>query len=367
MDLPSLTSTNVFHALARIDRTADIVEGYLVEHPTTGIGLDDEIANVASVLGPSLLKPLARALEDEDRTSVCIVAIGVLGWVPLHALAWDENGAARCLLDGFDVAYAPSSYVRQVCRDRARGRPRFQRLLAVGNPLPQTNPLPNSEHAAALVESVVPAEERVLLVGEAATKEAVMEALPSASHVHLACHGCAAGDVRAFDSALSLDNDRTVSAAEILGLDLSRARIVVASACETGVIPGYETADEALALSTVFLGAGAAGVVASLWSVDDYGTSLLMARFYEHLVPNPDNPAGALRAAQLWLRDLTVEEEAKYAARHPALERQCARRARARNDLNDLEAGEGNVDDRATQTAGFDAPTMWAAFIFSGA
>lgn len=136
-----------------------------------------------------------------------------------------------------------------------------------------------------------------------------------------------------------------------------------ASACETGVIPGYETADEVLALSTVFLGAGAAGAVASLWSVNDYATSLLMTRFYEELVATPAKPARALRVAQLWLRDLNVEEEARYAARHPALEEQRTRRQGAWNGVGDEIDGK----HRQTRSAGFGAPTMWAAFVFSGA
>jgi CHAT domain-containing protein len=144
----------------------------------------------------------------------------------------------------------------------------------------------------------------------------------------------------------------------LLEIDLSRARLVVASACETGVVPSYELADEALALSTVFLGAGAAGVIASLWSVNDYATTLLMTRFYEHLVAKPDDVAGALRNAQLWLRDLSAFDEAAYAARHPCLTVQHTRHV----------SGESSPDNPAAAgSAGFRCPTMWAAFVFSGA
>jgi CHAT domain-containing protein len=144
-------------------------------------------------------------------------------------------------------------------------------------------------------------------------------------------------------------HDRTATAAELLDIDLSTNRLVVASACETGVVPGYELADEVLSLSTVFLAAGAAGVVASMWSVDDYATSLLMARFYERLTMMPDDPGQALREAQLWLRDLTVEQEARYVATRAALRTLRAQR------------------DPALAGTRFDAPTMWAGFIFSGA
>jgi CHAT domain-containing protein/tetratricopeptide (TPR) repeat protein len=353
VDLPSLTSTAVLEAMLRVDPEAEIAEGYLVQQSSTGLLLDDEIATMAALLGPVLLEPLARALREAGATSVCLVPIGLLGRVPLHALVWAQHDGPRCLLDEFVVAYAPSMYVRQVCHARAVARPGFNRLVAVGNPLPQAEPLCHAEDEARLVSATVPATERVLLLGEAATKETILEAIPSASHIHLSCHGRASGDARAFDSALSFDHDRPVSAAEILDVELSRARLVVASACETGVIPGYENADEALALSTVFLGAGTAGVVASLWSVGDYPTSLLMTRFYEELVETPTHPARALRVAALWLRDLSPEEEAQYAARHPMLEYPRSRQRAAREE--------------GAYVAEFRRPTTWAAFVFNGA
>ena len=351
VDLPSLTSTAVWEAMARVDGDAGTIEGYWVQQQITGPLLDEEIAAMAAVLGPGLLEPLARALRDAGATSVCLVTIGLLGRVPLHALSWEQDADARCLLDEVTVSYAPSAYVRQICHARAAVRAGFERLVAVGNPLPQAMPLPESQHEARLVGELVPAAEQVVLLGEAATKEAVLEAIPSASHIHLACHGHASGDSRGFDSVLILDHDRPVSAAEILELDLSRTRLVVASACETGVVPGYGTSDEVLALSTVLIGAGAAGVVASLWSVDDYATALLMVRFYEELVATPSDPARALQIASLWLRDLDPDEEARYAARHPTLERR--RQSRA--------------CDGGAESYEFGYPSVWAAFVFSGA
>jgi CHAT domain-containing protein len=45
--------------------------------------------------------------------------------------------------------------------------------------------------------------------------------------------------------------------------------------------------------------AGAARVLASLWSVDDRATSLLMERFYRHMISGGMSPAAALRQAQI--------------------------------------------------------------------
>jgi CHAT domain-containing protein len=350
--LPSSTSATVFQALVRLGPNAESADGFLIQQAAAGPELDKEIERAASILGPDLMEPLAGALHESGATSVCIVPIGLLGRVPLHALSWDTFDGDRCLLDDFAVSYAPSAYVRRACESRAADRNTFNRLLTVGNPLPQSCPLPGAEREARLVAEILPADDCVVLIGEAATKEAVMQAMPSASHVHLSCHGEASGDTRAFDSALYFAHDRTVSASEILDLPLTRTRLVVASACQTGVLPGHEANDEALALSTVFLGAGAAGVLASLWSVDDYATSLLMTRFYEVLADMPDDPAQASRRAALWLRDLSPDAEARYANRHPMFAEH---------------RGRIPSPSQAGQTSRFGRPTSWGAFVFSGA
>ncbi len=353
ISLPDLTSDAIRESLLRVNATTQDIEGFLVEQRRGGPELDRAIRDASALLGPALMRPLAHRLYEFGVESVTIVPLGLLGWIPLHALEWDDGVRARCLLDTAKVAQAPSGYALHVCRARTRRGSNFERLLAVGNPLPSSDPLGGAELEAAVVGDTVPADDTLLLLGEAATKEAVLEALPSASHIHLACHGEATGDPRAFDAALIFDHNRPVSAAEIIELDLSQTRVVVASACVTAVIPSYESVDESLSLSTIFLGAGAAGAIASLWPVDDYATALLMSRFYEELVAAPERPARALRTAQLWLRDLSVDEEQRYAASRASL---AEHRARPRRRGADRTAG----------SAGYTDPSAWAAFALNG-
>src|SRR5262249_19494225 len=76
------------------------------------------------------------------------------------------------------------------------------------------------------------------------------------------------------------------------------AELVVLSACNTGL--GKDVKGEGLiGLTRGFMYAGAAGVVASLWKVDDEATAALMQRFYEHMLKKGLAPAAALRESQL--------------------------------------------------------------------
>jgi CHAT domain-containing protein len=108
----------------------------------------------------------------------------------------------------------------------------------------------------------------------------------------------------------------------------------------------------------VFVAAGAAGVIASLWAVDDYASALLMSHFYE-LISNEEtdvqaSPAAALRDAQLWLRDLTADAETDYLSERPL-----------------LRAHREESAARGRRRGGTDRPysdvSLWAPFTFTGA
>ena len=77
--------------------------------------------------------------------------------------------------------------------------------------------------------------------------------------------------------------------------------LVVLSACRTGegeIIPG----EGVVGLSWALLRAGARGVVASLWSVEDAATTDLMVAFHRELATRTD-PVQALAAAQRQLAE----------------------------------------------------------------
>ena len=113
----------------------------------------------------------------------------------------------------------------------------------------------------------------------------MLEVLPSATHVHFACHGGGRFFDPLLSAALSLSSEEPLSAREVAGLEIS-ARLVVASACETGVPQGYYEVDESLGLSHLHSWRqGRLGVVSTLWQVDDFATALIMSKFYEGIFP----------------------------------------------------------------------------------
>lgn len=185
-----------------------------------------------------------------------------------------------------------------------------------------------------------------LLTGASAGKARLIRELPRSRYVHLATHGFFAEPQ--YLSLLQLDPQRPggaqigsaspgsstavagrnplllsgvvlaganlpppigpagiLTAEEIAQLGLDRTRLVVLSACETGLgdVAGGEGV---LGLQRAFGLAGARTTIASLWKVDDRATQRLMTLFYENLWRKKLGAAEALRQAQLaLLRDPT--------------------------------------------------------------
>jgi CHAT domain-containing protein len=87
-----------------------------------------------------------------------------------------------------------------------------------------------------------------------------------------------------------------VEVREVYGLDLSGTDLVALSACETQ-LGEHGRGDDIVGLNRAFMAAGASHVVASLWTVDDAATSMLMRAFYKNLKRGMSK-AAALQAAQ---------------------------------------------------------------------
>jgi CHAT domain-containing protein len=291
-----------------------------------------------------LLGPAADLLADRR---LVVVADGALQYLPFAALFRPASPRAapgeepELLLARHEVVSLPSASVLAAQREAwAARRPAAKMLAVLADPVfsakderlaglakgaPATappagesatrarGPLPSSSlprllfsrREALAITAYAPAAETFLALDFAANRDVVVSGRLSDYRIlHFATHGSI--DTR--NPALSGLTLSQVDAAgrplqgmlglgDIYGLDLD-ADLVVLSACETAL--GRQIRGEGLVgLTRGFMYAGAARVLASLWSVRDRSTAELMARFYRNLLAQGRPPAAALREAQL--------------------------------------------------------------------
>ncbi len=217
------------------------------------------------------------------RARVVVVPHKALHYVPFCAL----HDGAEWLVQRHEITLAPSAAVWLQLQQRPL--PRLQNLLAVGNGNGHLS------HVAIELDAISRSfgARATQLCGAEATQTALRTLCPTADVLHIACHGSFRADNPAFSSLQLADGPFTVR--EASGLKL-HAALVVLSACETAnsrVAPG----DELLGLVRGFTLAGASGVMASQWAVDDTSTAALMGSMYARLARGA-GPARALQAAQ---------------------------------------------------------------------
>jgi CHAT domain-containing protein len=269
--------------------------------------------------------------------------------LPLQ-VAWSANAGAprerRYIVDELELSFTPSARLLESCR-RLAARTGTASVLTVGAP-EHTGmaPLAHAASESAAVRAAFAMGESI--TGPAATRDAVLEALPRHGVLHFACHGRARPD-EPLESALLLAGDEALTVRDLLEQRLPGARLAVLSACETSVV-GTRLVDEVVGLPTGFLQAGLAGVIATSWEVEDESAALLVRRFFDEW--SGGSPAAALRAAQQWVRDSTNGD--KYAA-YPDL---------AQPPKPDLDAEE--LEDWRTGRDHADIQ-HWGGFIHAGA
>lgn len=316
---------------------------------------DAELPKAALQLSEMILSPVAAQLGTKR---VVVVADGALQYVPFAALPEplvDGSNSGQPLIVKHEVVSLPSASTLAVLRREVRGRqsaPGTVAVLAdpvfskedvrVDKALSRTDKkrsdLGNEDSLAAApsstevvrvlrdanlvrvgtiprltstrreansILSFAPANQGIKRLDfEANRATATSGDLARYRIVHFATHGVLDSEHPELSGiVLSLVNERGqpidgfLRLHEIYNLHLP-AELVVLSACQTGL--GKEIKGEGLiGLTRGFMYAGAKGVAASLWKVEDAATRELMERFYRHLLKENLRPAAALRAAQI--------------------------------------------------------------------
>jgi CHAT domain-containing protein/TPR repeat protein len=104
----------------------------------------------------------------------------------------------------------------------------------------------------------------------------------------------------ATESYLQLGDGSTLNLNDFKKLSLSGVELITFSACQTGLGGGKsEDGVEIAGLSYLAQRNGAKTVIASLWSVSDKSTALLMSKMYGYLANNNFSKSTALRKAQI--------------------------------------------------------------------
>ena len=249
-----------------------------------GLGAADAAAPTSAVIAHlrSLFRELIAPIRKRLGAKHLVIAPhGLLHRVPFHAL----HDGERFLIDDFGISYAPSATVYAHCR--ARPSNRAGDSLVLGVPDERT---PFIETEALSVAALLP-RARVFL-REDATEEKLRQYGEASRFIHIATHGLFRAENPMF-SSIRL-GDSWLNLLDLYRLSLS-AELVTLSGCSTGVnvIAG---GDEILGLTRGLLYAGAAGILVTLWEVNDRSTADFMSRFYAEVARHGDKGA-ALRDA----------------------------------------------------------------------
>lgn len=266
--------------------------------------LDNPSPPVLQKLHQWLIAPLQSYLTTP---TIGIVPHGVLHYLPFAALT---NDGKRYLSDDHALFYLPSASVLRFLKDKHK--PSTGTMLALANPEAPGLPILNLVDDE--VKAIAPLYKSTILIGKEATESAVWSQAGKAEILHIAAHGTYNPETPIFSTVFlqedtqnkSLCNgnshcDGRLEAHEIYGLDLTKAtKLVVLSACQLqrGKL---KAGDEVVAVNRAFLFAGTPSTLASLWTVKERPTMLLMERFYAHLKANKSK-AEALRQAQIEVR-----------------------------------------------------------------
>jgi CHAT domain-containing protein len=243
-----------------------------------------------------LIEPVEASGLLKGKRQLLIAPHAELHYAPFAALL-GADGPDAYLVQRYRITYTPSASVW--LRLHARGRSSASGVLALA---PRTDALPGSAAEVAAIGRLFGARARVL-VGARATKAALRDAAPEEGIIHLATYGVLNRDNPLFSFVELMPqrgDDGRLEVHDVFGLRL-RARLVVLSACQTGLGAGaladVPAGDDWVGLIQAFLFAGASHVLATLWPVQDRATADLMTRFYTALAAGQPE-AEALAEAQ---------------------------------------------------------------------
>jgi CHAT domain-containing protein len=242
-----------------------------------------------------IVNPLAIDLQRTKAKTLVFVLDGALRNLPMSAL-YDGK---QYLVEKYKLALAPGL---RLLPPRSKVEPGKIQIFAGGItegrqgfiPLPGVKPEMEAISKLIPTKPLIDADFNSALVGSNLVNT-------NSQIIHLATHGQFSS--RAEDTFL-LTWDNRIDLSQLNTLIRKRGNqpgkainLVVLSACQTAIGDDRAT----LGLAGVAVRAGASSTIASLWSVSDEATQILMSSLYQNLVTTNLDKAESLRTAQLSL------------------------------------------------------------------
>ncbi len=284
-ELPAFDAQRVVERRALASRFNDI-EGYLERVAPISIEVASPDA-VAEALEPDeallslsqvgdrvlgfVIRPETRIHRWLARAALAPFADDLAGVTSLYVVAAAEG--ARALHRAQDPSGAPWLERFGIAYLTHAGVPR--RAPAPGPRVVVADPDGDLPHARAEGARVAELTEARVVVGDAATRRAVLDLVDGSSLFHFAGHGRLRGE-GAWDAHLDLTGGQVLSLEDLL-VAAPRVGVVVLSGCRTA-----ETATAPISLAEAFVALGASGVLATDGDVDDAAAQRFIESFYAH-------------------------------------------------------------------------------------
>ncbi|MGA2732713.1 MAG: CHAT domain-containing protein [Syntrophobacteraceae bacterium] len=292
------------------------------------------VQGAASEIYGLLLKPFEWAMKGR---TLFIVPDGILAKLPFESLVVSDAAGWHYLIEQQTIKYVQSASVLATLRAGGAGGAKSRLFMGFGDPVydfdnfkagkreygeisngrpdrsartryfrvgGKLDRLAGSGEEVRAVEHIFAdanpgvKSNKVFLRADATKANAKRPDTALYGYIHFSAHGILAPRFQAI--ALSRipdeDEDGFLTLAEIMNLRYN-ARVVVLSACETGL--GWAERGEGITgLTRAVMYAGSPSAVVSLWSVDDEGTRDLMVRFYDNMIRKGLGAAESLRLAK---------------------------------------------------------------------
>ncbi len=264
----------------------------------SGSGAD---LNLSSDLHDLLVLPIRGKIDPAKQ--LVIIPDKTLFRLPFAALY-----SGKYLVEDYRISYSPSANVFLNSSKKAveLNTVDSEKILTIGNPIFNAA---NYENQLAAIPSAGDEAREIArlydnanaLLGNDATKAEVKNALKTSDVFHFAGH-YVVDQESPLKSSLILSgktkDESNLSNYELIGEKLSKTRLIVLSACDTG-IERYFNGEGMIGASRTFLATGVPLIVASQWSVDSEASKQLMVRL--HFLRKVGNlaTAEALRQSQI--------------------------------------------------------------------